>query len=363
MEFLDFIFSIYRALPGAISQGVLWGLMTLGVYLSFRLLNMADMTVDGSFAAGGAITAILLTKGFNPYMTLIFVFGMGLFCGLMTGFMTTKLRINILLAGILSQIALYSINIRIMGKANTPLLGIPTMMSCFTSGITKLIAKCKGIPVSSVIDGKVQLTPEFENLSWSVSEVLTTTTSSLIIGVIVISIIVALMYWFFGTEYGSAIRATGSNENMVRALGVNTDTTKIIGLMISNGLIALSGALVAQSQGYGDVMMGQGAIVIGLASIIIGEVVFGIRFGLWYTLISVVLGSVIYRIVIAVALSIPGFKSTDLKVITAVIVALSLSVPVFKSQLARKRTGYKGPENEKDTRHDADKFKHGSQEQ
>ena len=317
---------ILSAMEGAVSQGILWGLMTLGVYFTFRILNVADMTVDGSFAIGGAITAVLICKGMNPVLTLIFVFITGTICGFVTGFMNTKLKINILLASILTQIALYSINIRIMGKANTPLLGNPTMMS----------------QLKSLFDGKI-----------------TTTTCSLIIGLVVIAIVIAICYWFFGTEYGSAIRATGSNENMVRAMGVNTDTTKIVGLMLSNGLVALSGALVAQSQGYADVGMGTGTIVIGLASIIIGEVVFGSHFGFWYTLISVVFGSIIYRIVIAVVLQL-GLKSTDLKLLTALIVAISLSVPVFKSKIDKRRRAYKGPDNEVDTRHADDEFKHGT---
>ena len=316
---------ILSAMEGAVSQGILWGLMTLGVYFTFRILNVADMTVDGSFATGGAITAVLICKGMNPVLTLLFVFIAGTICGLITGFMNTKLKINILLASILTQIALYSINIRIMGKANTPLLGNPTMMS----------------QLKTLLGGKI-----------------TTTTCSLLIGIVVIAIIIALCYWFFGTEYGSAIRATGSNENMVRALGVNTDTTKIIGLMLANGMVALSGALVAQSQGYADVGMGTGTIVIGLASIIIGEVIFGSHFGFWYTLISVVFGSIIYRIVIAVVLQL-GLKSTDLKLLTALIVAIALSVPVFKSKIDKRRRAYKGPENEVDTRHADDKFKHG----
>lgn len=310
---------ILFAMEGAVAQGVLWGLMTLGVYLTFRILNMADMTVDGSFAAGGAVTAVLIVKGMNPVLTLLFVFIAGTLCGLATGFMNTKLKINILLASILSQIALYSINIRIMGKANTPLLGSDTMMS--------MLRNATG-----------------GNLS--------TTNVSLIIGVIVIAVIIGLMYWFFGTEIGSAIRATGSNEHMVRAMGVNTDTMKILGLMISNGMVALSGALVAQSQGYADVGMGTGTIVIGLASIIIGEVIFGSHFGFWWVLLSAVFGSVIYRIVIAVVLQL-GLKSTDLKLLTALIVAIVLSVPVAKKRIDRRRRSLPGMnvEEEENTRH------------
>ncbi len=181
---------------------------------------------------------------------------------------------------------------------------------------------------------------------------LTTTSVSLIIGVVVVGIIIALMYWFFGTEIGSAVRATGSNEHMVRAMGVNTDNTKILGLMISNGMVAMSGALVAQSQGYADVGMGTGTIVIGLASIIIGEVIFGVRFGFWWTLLSAVFGSIIYRIVIAVVLQL-GLKSTDLKLLTALIVAVTLSVPVVKAKIDRRRRSLPGMNlnEEENTRH------------
>ena len=225
------------------------------------------------------------------------------------------------------------------------------MMTLFVRGFVHLVAIFKGIKNAD----------DFEALFNSVSEVFSATTSSLILGIIIVTIIIIAIYWFFGTEYGSAIRATGSNENMVRALGVNTDTTKIVGLMIGNGLVALSGALVAQSQGYADVGMGTGTIVVGLASIIIGEVIFGARFGMWWTLLSVVLGSIIYRIVIAVVLEM-GLKSTDLKLLTAVVVAIALSVPVFKGKFDSRRMAYKGPCNERDTRHVDDEFKHDAVE-
>ena len=321
--------AVLFAMEGAVAQGILWGLMTLGVYLTFRILNVADMTVDGSFAAGGAVTAILIVKGMNPILTLLFVFIAGMLCGLATGFMNTKLKINILLASILTQIALYSINIRIMGKANTPLLGNSTMMSM----------------LKDFSGGR-----------------LTTTSVSLIIGLVVVGIIIALMYWFFGTEIGSAVRATGSNEHMVRAMGVNTDNTKMLGLMISNGMVAMSGALVAQSQGYADVGMGTGTIVIGLASIIIGEVIFGSKFGFWWTLLSAVFGSIIYRIVIAVVLQL-GLKSTDLKLLTALIVAIALSVPVVKAKIERRRRSLPGMNlnEEENTRHVQVK-KHGEKQ-
>jgi len=286
------------AMQGAAAQGVLWGIMTLGLYITFKILDFADMTVDGSFALGGSLSAILIVHGLNPYLSLLLAAAVGSLAGLITGVLSTKLKIPGLLAGILTMIALYSINIRIMGQANTPLLGVKTILSAPAAllGLNK-------------------------------------TVSSLVIGVTFSAAIIAAMYWFFGTELGCAIRATGTNERMVRAQGVNTDTTKIIALMISNALVALSGALVAQSQGYADVGMGTGTIVIGLASIIIGEVIFGRRFSFWYRLLSVVLGSVIYRIIIAVVLQL-GLKSTDLKLLTAVIVAGALALPVLKGYVA-----------------------------
>ena len=286
---------ILLAMQGAASQGVLWGIMTLGLYITFKILDFADMTVDGSFALGGSLSAVLIVSGFNPFLSLLLAALAGACAGLVTGVLHTKLKIPGLLAGILTMIALYSVNIRIMGKANTPLIGVNTIVTAFGGllGLDK-------------------------------------TVSALAIGIIFSACIVAAMYWFFGTELGSAIRATGNNERMVRALGVNTDTMKNIGLMLGNALVALSGALVAQSQGYADVGMGTGTIVIGLASIIIGEVIFGRRFSFWYRLLSVVLGSVIYRIIIAVVLQL-GMKSTDLKLLTAIIVALALALPVLRS--------------------------------
>jgi len=297
---MDFM-SILLAMEGAVSQGVLWGIMTLGVYLTFRILNIADMTCDGSFALGGATSATLITAGFNPLFSLLIAYIAGLIAGLVTGALHTKLKIPEILAGILSMIALYSINIRIMGRANIPLLGVDTLMSKFQA---------------------------FTGVS--------TTVASLVVGVVFVFILIVGLYWFCGTEIGSSLRATGNNERMVRAQGVNTDTMKILGLMLSNGLIALSGALVAQSQGYADVGMGTGTIVVGLASIILGEVIFGRRFAFWYALLGVVLGSIVYRIIIAVVLQL-GLKSTDLKLLTAVIVVLALSLPVIKKKAAARR--------------------------
>ena len=289
---------IFLAIQGAASQGVLWGLMTLGLFITYKILNFADLTVDGSFALGGSVSAILITSGFSPYLSLVIAFFAGSLAGLVTGLLHTKLKIPGILAGILTMIALYSVNIRVMGQANIPLLGQETMLTLTSSfGLSK-------------------------------------TLGSLFIGSIFSAIVIAILYWFFGTELGSAIRATGSNEKMVQALGINTESMKNIGLMLSNALVAFSGALVAQSQGYADVGMGTGTIVIGLASIIIGEVIFGKRFSFWYRLMSVVFGSILYRIIIAIVLQL-GMKSTDLKLLTAVIVALALALPVINEKMTR----------------------------
>lgn len=287
---------VLLAMQGAVSQGILWGIMTVGVYLTFKVLNFPDLTVDGSFALGGAVTAVLIVNGMNPFLTLPFAILAGMVAGAVTGFLHTKLKIPGILAGILSMIALYSVNVRVMGRANTPLLGEDTVVSLMANYL----------PFSK-------------------------TMITMIIGLIFSSIVIAVLYWFFGTEIGAAIRATGNNEYMVRALGANTDRMKIAGLFISNGLVALSGALVAQSQGYADVGMGIGTIVIGLASVIIGEVIFGERFSFAYKLMSVLIGSVIYRVIIAVVLQL-GLKSTDLKLFTAILVAIALSIPVIKEK-------------------------------
>jgi putative ABC transport system permease protein len=287
-------------MQGAVSQGVLWGIMTMGVFITFKVLDFADMTVDGSFALGGAVSAVLIVHGVSPLVSLLVALFAGGIAGVVTGLLHTKLKIPGILAGILSMIALYSINIRVMGQANTPLLGITTLMTQLESllGVNR-------------------------------------TVTSLIAGVFFSALIVATLYWFFGTEIGSAIRATGNNEKMIRALGVDTDKIKILGLIIANAMVALSGGLVAQSQGYADVQMGVGTIVIGLASIIIGEVFFGWCRSFGAKLLAVVFGSVVYRIIIAIVLQL-GLKSTDLKLLTAVIVAIALSIPVLKQKYAKK---------------------------
>ena len=299
---------IYLAIQGAASQGIIWGIMTLGVYITFKVLDFPDLTVDGSFALGGAVSAILISNGMNPFITLFFSFLAGSLAGLATGILNTKLQIPGILAGILTMIALYSINIRVMGgRPNIPLLGMATSLTIIQNILS----------LSKVV-------------------------SDLLVGFVFSVFIVLIMYWFFGTEMGCAIRATGNNEKMIRALGVDTNVMKTIGLMISNALVSLSGALVTQSQGYADVGMGTGTIVIGLASVIIGEVIFGKRFNFLYKLSSIVMGSIIYRIIIAIVLQL-GLKATDLKLLTAIIVAIALSVPVLNKKankiLSPKRKG------------------------
>lgn len=283
-------------MQGALSQGILWGLMALGVYITFRLLDIADLTVDGSFATGGAVCAVCLVNGVDPVLSLILSTIAGFIAGFVTGFLHTKCQIPAILAGILTQIGLYSINLRIMGRSNTPLL-----------------------QYDNIFEGLENLTGLSNN--WIV----------LIIGLIVTILVIVILYWYFGTEIGSSIRATGNNEQMVRALGVNTNVTKTLGLMISNGLIALSGALVTQQQGYADVRMGIGAIVIGLASIVIGEVIFGHKGAFGTRLTSIVVGSVIYRIIVAVVLQL-GLNTDDLKLLTAILVAIALTVPIVMNK-------------------------------
>lgn len=290
---------ILLATQGAIAQGVLWGIMVLGVYITFRVLDFADMTVDGSFALGGAVCATMITRGVNPLAAVLIAVLLGVAAGYITGFLHTVFQIPGILAGILTQISLYSINLRIMGRSNLPLLKTDTVFDMVQGGIRSLT----GAKLSSVH-------------------------IALLLGVIMAVLVICLLYWFFGTEIGCAIRATGNNEYMVRALGQNTNTAKVLALMLSNGLIGLSGALVAMYQGFGDVSMGTGAIVIGLASIVIGEVLFKRFKSFFGKFTAVVLGAIIYRIIVAYVLQM-GLTASDLKLLTAVVVAIALAVPVL----------------------------------
>lgn len=309
-SFLDFIVPFSGAMLGAVSQGILWGIMALGVYITFKILDFADMTVDGSFALGGCTCALLIVSGVNPLIAVLVATVAGSIAGLLTGVLTTKLKIPGILAGILVQLALYSINLHVLGGPNQPL---SRANKTVVNWVNNALNLGDVFPVSA------------------------TSIASLIVGIIYTAVIIAILYWFFGTEIGSAIRATGDNGAMSRAQGINTDSMQILALMIANGLVALSGALVMQQQRFGDVSMGIGTIVIGLASIIIGEVIFGKRFGFWWSLLGVVFGSIIYRVIIAIVLQM-GMKTQDLKLLSAVVVAVALSVPVLKQKYGKKKS-------------------------
>lgn len=285
-----------NALPGAVGQGLIWGVMAIGVYITFRVLDFADLTVDGTLATGGAAMVMSLMAGYNVYLALLIAFVAGCLAGLVTGILNTAFGIPPILAGILTQLALYSINLRILGKANQPVSGYKYNLIC---SMTKL-------------------------------------NQALIVATIFVLVIIALLYWFFGTEIGHAIRATGTNANMARANGININSTKIIALVLSNGLVALAGGLLAQYQGYADINMGRGAIVIGLAAVIIGEVIFGKLFkNFALRLLSAVIGGVIYYIVIALVLKL-GLNANDLKLLSACVVAIFLGLPHWKAKVAAK---------------------------
>ena len=284
-----------QIITGAISLGLLWAIMTIGVYITYRILNIADLTVEGSITMGAAIAAKALTGGVNPYLAIILAFFGGMLAGLFTGILHTKLKIPALLSGILTMIALYSVNLRIMGTSNLSLIRAETVYMPF---------QAMGLNQNN---------------------------AAIFVDLIYVSILVPLLYSFFETEIGSVIRATGNNPHMVRAQGVNTDLTIVIGLVLSNGLVAVSGGLIAQSQRFADIQMGTGSIVIGLASVIIGEVLFS-RNGFLSKLISLVLGAVIYRVIIAFVLKL-GMPANDLKLFTAITVAIALALPIFKEYL------------------------------
>ena len=297
------ISSLLSAVPGALSQGVLWGVMVIGVYITFRLLDIADMTCDGSFSLGGCVCAVLIVNfNVNPVIAILASIIAGSLAGCVTGLLHTVFEIPAILAGILTQYSLWSINLRIMGgKSNVPLLKSKTIFS----GLVEMT----GLRNSHV---------------------------ALIIGVVIAIVVVMILYWFFGTELGASLRATGNNENMIRALGVDIKKTKLLALMIANGLVAFAGALVCQSQKYADINMGTGAIVIGLASIVIGEVLFS-RFKSFYMkLSSAIVGCCTYFLIRAVVLWL-GLDPNDMKLLSAVIVALALATPVAMAKYRTKK--------------------------
>lgn len=290
---------------GALEQGLLWGAMILGVYLTFRILNFPDLTVDGSFTLGAAVATRLILGGYDPWLATLVAVLAGAAAGLVTGLLHTKLKIDPLLSGILAMIALYSINLRIMGTANLSLLRVDTIFT-------------------------------------SVSGLTGQNSAPLVLGGAVCLMVIVVLYFFLQTEVGLGVRATGDNPQMIRSLGVNTDNTKLIGLALSNALVAVSGSLIGQYQSFADVGMGIGMIVVGLASVIIGEVL--IRTStILRALIAALVGSIIYRAVIAGVLQL-GMPATDLKLLTATIVTIALAFPVFRSRfrklpVTRERSG------------------------
>ena len=290
------LLKLLKNVPGGVAQGLIWGLMALGIYITFRLLDVADLTVDGSFTTGGACTVMLILAGWPAWAALLVALIAGILAGFCTGMLHTKLGIPAILSGILTQFALYSVNLHIMGMAANKAVSVDKF---------DLILSSRNIP------------------------------SAIITGLIIAAVLVALAYWYFGTEQGSALRSTGDNAAMSRALGINIDNMKVLGLSLSNGVVALSGGLMAQYQGFADINMGRGAIVIGLAAVIIGEVlgraILGKYLNFLGTLSFTVLGGVLYYIVVVIVLWLK-LNSNDLKLFTAIIVAAFLAVPHFRDR-------------------------------
>lgn len=287
--------TLFASFPSGLAQGLLWGIMALGLYITFRMLNFADMTVDGTFTTGGAVTVMLIIAGWQPWIAVLVAFFAGLLAGLVTGILHTKLGIPAILAGILTQFALWSVNLAIMGFSANKAISVNTYSLAISS---------RYVP------------------------------HAILTGFITAALTVVVMYWYFGTEHGSAMRATGNNPEMSKAQGIDINTMKMVGLALSNGLVALSGGLMAQYQGFADINMGRGAIVIGLAAIIIGEVVsdiiagkhsnFAIRLGF------IVIGGILYYLVIQIVLWL-RLNSNLLKLFTAIVVAIFLAVPYLIS--------------------------------
>lgn len=304
LQFFGRLTALPGALPGAVAQGLIWGIMAIGVYITYRILDVADLTVDGSMATGGAVCIVFMLNGYNVWVSILAAFIAGLLAGLVTGLLHTFMGIPAILSGILTQLSLYSINLKIMGQSN-----------------------------QSINVDKYDL---LVSLRWVKDFAVK---NPLIMVSICTIVVIGLLYWFFGTEMGAAVRATGANQNMARAQGINTKRNVVLGLMLSNGLVALSGALLAQYQGFADVKMGQGAIVIGLAAVIIGEAVFGKLFhNFALRLLSVCLGAIIYYIVIQVVI-ILGLDANLLKLLSAAVVAVFLAVPYWKGRYAAAHVG------------------------
>lgn len=313
---------MFIAIFGSIESGIIYAIMALGVYLSFRILDFPDLTVDGSFVTGAAVTAVLIVNGVNPFLATIVALLAGFLAGCITGFLHTKGKINALLAGILMMIALYSINLRIMGKSNVPLLNQDTT-------ITKLTDFWKSLGIDSGLNSLL--------MNMGLQNYVPKTWAIVFFMLIITLAIKFITDWFLRTEIGLALRAVGDNKKMISSFSANTDTLTIVGLGISNGLVAFSGALVAQYNSFSDVGMGIGMIVIGLASVIIGEALFGTK-TIARTTLAVIGGAIIYRIVLALALKVKFLETGDMKLITATIVILALTVPkIIDAQKEKKR--------------------------
>jgi len=294
--------SLITALPGAAAQGLIWGIMAIGVYITFRILDIADLTVDGTLCTGGAVCIMMMLSGHNVWVSMLVATGAGLLAGLATGIFHTFMGIPAILAGILTQLSLYSINLKIMGKANQAI-------NVDKFNLLVSLRRVKGVAL---------------------------TQNTLFIVAIMIIILIAVLYWFFGTELGCSLRATGCNPSMSRAQGINTDRNKVLGLMLSNGLVALSGALLTQYQGFADINMGRGSIVIGLAAVIIGEAIFSRIFrNFALKLLSVVFGSILYYLVLQIVIWM-GIDTDLLKMLSALVVAFFLAFPYWKGKYFTK---------------------------
>ncbi len=296
------IFSLFNAMPGAMAQGLIWGIMAIGIYITYRILDIADLTVDGSLCTGGAVCIMMMLSGHNVFVSMLVATLAGMVTGLITGLFHTFMGIPPILSGILTQLALYSINLKIMGKANQAI------------NVDKydLLISLRYIKNANILE------------------------NTIFIVAIIIVLLVLLLYWFFGTEIGCALRATGCNGNMARAQGINTDLAKVLALMISNGLVGFSGALLAQYQGFADINMGRGAIVIGLAAVIVGEAVFSRIFhNFGFKLIGVACGSIIYYMVLQVVIWL-GVDTDLLKLLSALVVAIFLATPYWKGKYGKK---------------------------
>lgn len=321
--------NLFSAMPGALAQGLIWGVAAIGIYITFRILDFADLTVDGSLCTGGATCIMMMQAGFDVWTSMLISIVACMLTGLATGLFHTLMGIPPILSGILSQLGLYSVNLKIMGKANQS-INVDKYSILVSLRYIKNVAFYK---------------------------------NSIFIVAIIVIVIIAILYWFFGTEYGSAIRATGCNGNMARAQGINTNLCKIIALMLSNGLIGLSGALLAQYQGFADINMGRGAIVIGLAAVIIGEAIFGKIFkNFALRLFGVALGSVLYYIVLQVVIWL-GIDPDLLKLLSALVVAVFLAVPYWKSRALTGSSAIVAKVNQMNEANDAEKTADNSQNQ